>query len=343
MGIEAGIGSIKPFPPDQVVRQRFGDCKDKSLLLVTLLKKIGISNAYPVLVNTTLQQNLEKLLPSNEAFNHCIVMFEYENTQYWIDPTVAMQGGEFRNMYTYNYGKALIIGIASDSLQNMMPQKVESLSEIVDEYTMNSFTKPAQLAITSRRYGFDADERRAATEYISSSNISEQVLKELKLTYPVVNQTGDMKVTDDVEKNIFTVNYSYEVSDFWQDGDKMNSDDTKGLWVFKFEPVNLYGYLNHVACVDRKQDYLVNYPLNLDYQLIFHFPADLLFLDELTTYENKAFSFEERIEQVSSNTLKIHYRLKSKVNCIPASDFPEMCRQTTEIIDHLPVIIYFPK
>ena len=26
MGIEQGIGSIKPFTPEQVVKQRFGDC-----------------------------------------------------------------------------------------------------------------------------------------------------------------------------------------------------------------------------------------------------------------------------------------------------------------------------
>ena len=71
MGIETGIGSIKPMPPEQVVKQRYGDCKDKSLLLVSLLKKAGIVKAYPVLLNTFLQHKIDRDFPSNEVSNHC--------------------------------------------------------------------------------------------------------------------------------------------------------------------------------------------------------------------------------------------------------------------------------
>src|SRR6185369_15081757 len=36
-GIEIGVNAIKPHTPDFTLRNRFGDCKDKSLLLCTLL------------------------------------------------------------------------------------------------------------------------------------------------------------------------------------------------------------------------------------------------------------------------------------------------------------------
>lgn len=173
--------------------------------------------------------------------------------------------------------------------------------------------------------------------------MSDEVRKELNMIYPVVNKTGDMKVTDDIVNNTFTAVYSYDVADFWQDGDKLNANDAKGLWIFRFEPVYMYNELKHAGCADRKYDYMVNYPLNLDYQTIFHFPKDMLFADELKIYENKAYTFEERIEQISSNTMRIHYLLQAKVKFIDAADFPEMCRQITDIVDHLPVVIYFPK
>jgi transglutaminase-like putative cysteine protease len=41
MGIEIGINSHKPNPPDKIFAQRFGDCKDKSYLLVTMLNAHG--------------------------------------------------------------------------------------------------------------------------------------------------------------------------------------------------------------------------------------------------------------------------------------------------------------
>jgi transglutaminase-like putative cysteine protease len=46
MGVESGIGSIKPFAPEEVAKRRYGDCKDKSLLLVSLLKQVGVTKAY---------------------------------------------------------------------------------------------------------------------------------------------------------------------------------------------------------------------------------------------------------------------------------------------------------
>lgn len=343
MGVEAGIGSIKPFPPGDVVKKRFGDCKDKSLLLLWLLKKIGIENAWPVLVNTNLQHELGRLLPSNEVFNHCIVTFDYNNNRYWVDPTTPMQGGDFRDLYTTDFGKALIIGLPADSLQDMAPRNKEPKTEVIDEYTITSFTAPATLKLTSKRYGFEADSRRGMFEFLSTDIVSEQVVKDLKLIIPVVNKTGDLKITDDPDSNTFKIEYSYEIDGFWQDGDKATNNDLRGLWMFRFEPVMLYSDLNVSACVERKSDYPLDYPLNLDYQIIFHFPADLLIMDDYKKYDNTAFSYEEKVEQISSNTVKLQYLLRTKSKYIKAEDYIEMCRQKNEIAEKLPVVFYFPK
>lgn len=343
MGIEAGIGSIKPFPPGDVVKKRFGDCKDKSLLLVWLLKKIGVDKAYPVLVNTNMQHELGRLLPSNEVFNHCIVTFEYDSNRYWVDPTMPMQGGDFRDLYTTDFGKVLIIGMPADSLQEMAPQNKEPKTEVIDELMISSFTAPATLELTSKRYGFEADNRRGMFEFLSSELVSEQVVKDLKLIFPVVNKTSDLKITDDPDSNTFIIKYSYEIDGFWQDGDKSTNNDRRGLWIFRFEPVMLYSDLNVSACVERKSDYPLDYPLNLDYQIIFHFPSDLLIMDDYKKYDNKAFSYEEKVEQINSNTVKLRYLLKTKSKFIKAEDYPEVCRQKNEIAEKLPVVFYFPK
>ncbi|MEO7936321.1 MAG: DUF3857 and transglutaminase domain-containing protein, partial [Dokdonella sp.] len=50
LGVEIGPGSHAPNPPDQVLARRFGDCKDKAMLTVTLLDRLGIE-AHPALVN----------------------------------------------------------------------------------------------------------------------------------------------------------------------------------------------------------------------------------------------------------------------------------------------------
>ena len=167
MGIESGIGSIKPFPPEIVVNHRFGDCKDKSLLLVSLLKNIGIEKASCVLVNTLLKSEISNMYPSNQVFNHCMVRFDYNDTTYWVDPTMAQQGGDFRNLYNPSYGKALIIGMPADTLQSMSPVKIETGVNLTEEYTITSFTEPSTVTITSDRYGGEADIRRQVLEYFT--------------------------------------------------------------------------------------------------------------------------------------------------------------------------------
>ncbi len=343
MGIESGIGSIKPFPPEQVVKQRFGDCKDKSLLLTSLLKKIGVEKAYPVLVNVIMQHELDKLIPSNALFNHCIVNFYYNDTSYWVDPSISQQGGDFRDIFCFDYGKVLIIGVSSDTLHNMLPYKTKTTYDVVEEFTINSFTEPSTLKTTSNRYGYEADQRRAFQEFFSTKKLSEQLIKNMKLLFPVVYETKKNNISDDIDNNHFSITYNYEVDGFWKDGDKGNNSSTRGYWIFKFEPLLLYQYLNVSACEDRKFDYSLNFPLNLNYRIIFHFPKEMLIDDKIDIFDNEAFYYEEKFEQLSSNSFQIDYSFKTKTNCIKAEKYKEICKQKNEIANGLPLIIYFNK
>jgi len=343
MGIETGIGSIKPFPPEQVVKQRFGDCKDKSLLLVSLLKKIGVTNAYPALVNVALHHEIEKFYPNNQCFNHCIVTFEYDGNTYWVDPTVTLQGGGFQSLNNYDFERALVIGRPADTLQDMAPVRSESKLEVIDEFTIKSFTEPAELKMTSIRHGLESDARRAFFEYFAIDNISDLLENDLGLIFPEVTKTSDPEIDDDMEGNIFTVTYHYQVDGFWQDGNKGNSDALYNYWLFRYEPVMLYQNFKTTSCEGRMYDYQLPYPMNLDYRVIFNFPEDVLINDEYDIFDNQAFTYEESVEQVSHNTIMIRYKFRTKSNYIKASDYKEMCEQTNKIVNGFPLVFYFPK
>ena len=76
----------------EVWRRRFGDCKEKSLLLVWLLRELGIK-ADPVLVNTDMGSGLARWLPSPAVFNHVVVRIDFDGGELWIDPTNTYRGG----------------------------------------------------------------------------------------------------------------------------------------------------------------------------------------------------------------------------------------------------------
>ena len=72
LGIEVGMARRRPTAPDQVFEQRYGDCKDKTALLVAMLRLGGLA-AYPALVSSTQGPDLDQWVPSPDAFDHAIV------------------------------------------------------------------------------------------------------------------------------------------------------------------------------------------------------------------------------------------------------------------------------
>lgn len=64
-------GGYKPRPASETFRVGWGDCKDKSTLLRSMLKTVGI-DSYAVILNATRSRSIDESLPATSYFNHCI-------------------------------------------------------------------------------------------------------------------------------------------------------------------------------------------------------------------------------------------------------------------------------
>jgi hypothetical protein len=71
-GIEFGAARLIPEYPSETLRRRFGDCKDKSTLLVAALRAAGI-DAYLALLSAGDDQDIAPDLPGLGMFDHAIV------------------------------------------------------------------------------------------------------------------------------------------------------------------------------------------------------------------------------------------------------------------------------
>lgn len=342
MGIESGIWGIKPTQPDKVIEQRFGDCKDKSLLLVALLKDLGIEKAYPVLVNTEMQNELDNYFSSNQLFNHCIVCFDYDSCRYWVDPTSTLQGGDFKNIYNHDYGKVLIIGKNLDSLSTMSPSKIPSKTEIFENLEVKSFTEPAKYTIVSNRTGVEADIRRSELEYYSLKDLSKSMTEEVERVFSKVTQTTDIKINDDPNKNKISQTYEFEVDDFWRDNTKNKVSDTE-YRLFRYDPIPLYQYFSETKCEPRKQDFWLNYPNDITLNVTMSFPKEIFIGSTYRLNENDVFYFEEKTDQISAKSIQVNYEYRLKKQTISSDDFVKICEAYNEIVKGLPFTVYFPK
>lgn len=106
MGVEVGEYSHRANKPEDVFRRRYGDCKDKSVLMGAMLKCKGIESTL-VLVNSYEEYELKEYLPSPSAFNHIVIYTLVDRRGQDIDPTIPNQGGHIRDRYFPFYGKVL--------------------------------------------------------------------------------------------------------------------------------------------------------------------------------------------------------------------------------------------
>ena len=148
LGLESGIGAYKPFKPNKVFTQRYGDCKDKSWLLVNMLREMKIE-AYPVLINSIYGKSLGDFLPTPNAFDHVIVkVIDSTKTNRFFDPTISNQEGSFDNISIPNYGNGLVLKKGNAALE-VIENTNEDLVEIFDTFTINGIGNDMTLNVVS--------------------------------------------------------------------------------------------------------------------------------------------------------------------------------------------------
>lgn len=77
---------VTPHKTSDVFTKKFGDCKDKTALLIEMLQLIGV-DAFPTLVATERTRPEKLKLPSGTYFDHIVACFYLDDERRCLDPT----------------------------------------------------------------------------------------------------------------------------------------------------------------------------------------------------------------------------------------------------------------
>ena len=107
-------GNYLPQAPELTWRVKYGDCKAKSLLLLTMLREMGIE-ADAMLVHSERGDAVSVFQPQPGAFDHMVVRALIDGTDYWLDGTSA--GIRLDSMYEIpDFAYALPLAADADGL-----------------------------------------------------------------------------------------------------------------------------------------------------------------------------------------------------------------------------------
>jgi len=85
VAVAYGQAGYQPHFAADIFKNKYGDCKDQAILLITMLKEAGFQ-AYPVLIPTKGSYNLDESFPAI-FFNHCIASVVAGGKMVFLDPT----------------------------------------------------------------------------------------------------------------------------------------------------------------------------------------------------------------------------------------------------------------
>ena len=333
LGFESGLNSHHPDASAQVYRQRFGDCKDKSLLLVTLLRARGIE-AYPLLVNTYLQHKTVDQLPSINAFNHCVVKITHDNHDIYVDPTIANQGGDIENNYFPPYAKGLVVDSKSEALTNL-PLSNDGATHEVQTITLSKIGGEGTIKITTIFKGGDAERQRALFSSSSIADIQRDYLNFYGNLYPNIKKGDQIIFKDDRDNNVFTVEESYVVPNIWKP-----VTDTESTVKFEFYPLSLETHFSISKSENRTSPYRLTYPLNYTHEIRVQLPevwqSSKANEDIKSDYYDYHFKFNV---EGKSATIKTSYTTKSSY--VPLESFSQFVKDHEKMMSNLSYFISY--
>jgi hypothetical protein len=213
-GVEFGENSHMPSSPAETFARRYGDCKDKSVLLIAALGHLGIE-AYPAFVSTTLKRSLKDMLPSPGTFNHVIVHFKIDDIDYWVDPTMTSQRGKLIDMSFPDYELSLVADGSDLGLTAMTPvdQKQQMANVVIaEQLTIGSKQSSAQLDIITRYSGWKAEQMRYYIDSVGSKTATQQYIDYYSKYYKEVSESGPLTIEDDGDENNLAMLESYHIA-----------------------------------------------------------------------------------------------------------------------------------
>ena len=216
LGVEIGAGTHAPSAPDVVWARRWGDCKEKSLLVVTMLHALGIA-ASPVLVNTDRGDALAGDLPNANAFDHVITRASVGGADYWLDATLAPQQGTLHTVSQPDYGQALVLDGHATALTRMpAATPARHAREVqVDVDSSEGLASPVKYDVRTTYRGFAADRVRHDLGDGERGELQHRYVNFYASSYPGIQVAAPIEVRDDARANTVVVTEHYRIKDFW--------------------------------------------------------------------------------------------------------------------------------
>ncbi|MEE9303371.1 MAG: DUF3857 domain-containing transglutaminase family protein [Thiotrichaceae bacterium] len=327
-GIELGQNSHRPRTPNEVYKRRYGDCKDKTSLLIAMLDHLGIK-AYPALVSTGYQRDIDNWLPTPGLFDHVIVMTELGGKRYWLDGTRNYQQGSLDTLGMPDYERALIVRDQENRLIPIdIPESGQSEIDIEEEFHMTNYGAPVTLTVKSTYRGSQAEEMRKHFANNSPKSINRSFLNFYAKLYPSITAVKSIVSNNDAKNNRFMIQEQYQVNAFWEPSEK---GQEAMLYASTIKP-----YIKKPEALHRSAPLAISHPIMIHHRSSITYPDDIDYkIEEAKVAISNPFMRYQRTASYNNRKLTISHEYASRKEVIMPAQLNRYVDDLNQINDSL--------
>lgn len=204
-----GESSHRPKAAALTLSERLGDCKDKVLLLNTLLTGLGF-DAKPALVSMLRNRGIGDYLPTHDQFDHVISRVVVGDQTYFLDPTMNGQGLSLRGRGYFPYGQVLVVGAGQGPQAISPPAFARDEVRQREDWDLSDLSRTPALSVSMTMVGLSAERWRAYVANAGMERIGEMLGGAYVRQYPGLKPVGAPELADSRESNELSVKLRFE-------------------------------------------------------------------------------------------------------------------------------------
>lgn len=326
--LSLGENSHRPQPPAVVLQRRYGDCKDKTLLLASLLKALGIP-AVPVLVSTQTPAVPGRALPSPGLLDHVVLRVTLPDGDLMLDPTRPPQ--PVPPAWRATLAPATLgLAVAADSLT---PQPLPSardpqagLVQIDEQFTVPALAPEGRLLTRIALHGGRAEFMRMVWGMANATQRQQIAVGAYERRFPGLVFEVDPVLVDDPAHNQVTIEARFRIPQLIR--------QVGGHWVFEFFPTVLQGEVHLPPSLQRTQPVQVmDHPLLLRQQIQLQWPQAVAVMEDPRTRRQETALYEAKATRsFRGNRFAFEFELRSRTGELPPSGLPTLMQNLDQLM-----------
>jgi hypothetical protein len=326
VSLSVGAGGFLARDPAAVLASGFGDCKDKSLLLVAILRRLGIE-AETALADLDEGYALAGAIPSLYAFDHMIVRARIGENFYWFDPTMSHQGGGLETNAAPDIGYALPLGRAEGAgLALIEPRPGATWASTTTE-TFTFSLAGVTLDVTTVARGMAADSWRYDLATTPLADTAERFLDYYRGLYPGIESTEPISVSDNRAENEVILRERYYLTSLSIDEYGLRQD-------FPFGAEDFSGWMREALSGHRRAALLVGSAQMRTHKVVVRNAPVEFIVPEPVRLSNPAFQFVFKAQGGEAGNMELTWQYRTSNRSMPASEAAAVLRDSRTVSDN---------